>query len=354
MMQDRIWTLLARKVANELLPEEEKELERLLQRHPDASYINEMMMQPWKDKQKPLAEEDVNAALERHKQRLATAEAANTYAAETPVARNNIRRLIFGVTSVAAALALAFFVGRQWWDKPAPEAAQHQVVVQQASRHHLQLPDGTSVWLNAGSKLDYPEQFTDGKRIVTLEGEAYFDVAKDAARPFIVKTRSFSIRVLGTVFNVRAYPQEDSAVTSLVQGSVEVVIDEKQNHVVRLLPNEKLTIPVVAMIAAEKVKAPVQEIRMRKEPLTEVRDSVMAETAWVDNKLAFKRLPLEHIVQLFEQRYGGDIRFRNENKKQVSLTGVFDQETLTEALHALELTGAFHFEKDSDGVIWIE
>lgn len=355
MMDDQIWNLLAKKVANELLPEEEKELERLLQQHPDASYTKGILTQDWKDKQKPFSPEEVTIALEKHKRRLESAMAVE----EVPTSsrRGNIRRMTVRIAGVAAALLLAFFMGRKWWSPPKTvEDSHQQLVTHKGTRSQVKLPDGTTVWLNAGSKLDYPKQFTGKRREVTLEGEAFFAVAKDAQRPFMVRTRSFSIRVLGTEFNVRAYPQEDSAVTSLVTGVVEVVLDEKKNQVVRLKPNEKLSVPTLQLQeeTATFNTSPL-EIRLIKSPLTVVTDSVMTETAWVENKLAFKRMPLEKVAVMLEQWYGVDIRFKNETKKQEYLTGVFENESLEEVLKALELAGgSFHFKTDSDGVIWIQ
>ncbi|MRG47900.1 DUF4974 domain-containing protein [Chitinophaga sp. SYP-B3965] len=355
MMDDQIWNLLAKKVANELLPEEEKELARLLQQHPDASYTKEILTQGWKDKQKPFSPEEESIALEKHKRRLESAMAVEEVS--TPSRRGNIRRMTIRIAGVAAALTMAFFMGRKWWSQPKMDENLQQLVTHKGSRSQVKLPDGTTVWLNAGSKLDYPKQFTGNQREVTLEGEAFFTVAKDARRPFTVRTRTFSIRVLGTEFNVRAYPQEDSAVTSLLTGLVEVVLDEKRNTVIRLKPNEKLSVPTAQLLEEDTVEVdhtiPVV-IKLIKSPLTVMKDSVITETAWVENKLAFKRLPLEKVAVMLEQWFGVDIRFKNETKKQEYLTGVFQNESLEEVLKALELTGSFHFKTDSDGIIWIE
>lgn len=355
MMDDQIWNLLAKKVANELLPEEERELERLLQQHPDASYTKGILTQEWKDKQKPFTSEEAEIALAKHKIRLEAAMVAEE--AGQPSRRGNIRRMAIRIAGVAAALLMAFFMGRKWWSQPKMvEDSRQQLVTHKGSRSQVKLPDGTAVWLNAGSKLDYPKQFTGKKREVMLEGEAFFTVVKDAQHPFMVHTKTFSIRVLGTEFNVRAYPEEDSAVTSLLKGEVEVVLDEKKNQVVRLRPNEKLSIPTVAILQQVKGAATEEpvEIRLIKSPLTVLRDTVITETAWVEDKLAFKKVPLEKVAVMLEQWFGAEIRFKNDKKRQEYLTGVFEKESLTEVLKALELTGTFHFKKDAEGIIWIE
>lgn len=347
MTHDRIWYLLGRKMASELLPEEGIELEHLLQQHPDASYIKEVMMQQWKDKQKDFSQSEVESALQRHRQRLREAEDS------LPVPRSKVFRMFARIAGVAAAVLAVFFAGRMWLGttKSVERQPLQQLVTQNGARSHIKLPDGTRVWLNAGSKLDYPRQFASGSREVSLEGEAYFDVVKDAGKPFIVKTKTCAIRVLGTTFNVRAYPQESMATTSLVTGSVEVMVDEKVIR--RLLPNEKLSIPVnVVAVSNTTVTSNTPSIKIGT--LTQVKDSVMAETAWVDNKLAFRKLPLGEIAKRMEQWYGTQIRFKNEDKKQLSFSAVFEKENLIEALQALELGGGFHFTKDTDSVIWIE
>ncbi len=354
MMHDKIWNLLAKKMANQLPPEEETELERLLQQHPDASYIKEVMMQPWKDKNRHFTPEETDLALQRHQKRL---QAALESGEEEPEPRTGrVRRMILRISGVAAALALAVYITYAVWPRQqaAADGELQQMVTRQGSRSQIKLPDGTSVWLNAGSQLDYPKQFTGQNREVTLLGEAFFDVAQDAEHPFIVKTRTFSIRVLGTTFNVRAYPQEENAVTSLVSGVVEVVTDK---NTIRLMPNEKLSISTLQALdsgPADEGATGVASAPAVKSTLTEVSDSVMAETAWVENKLAFKKLPLEKVATMLEQWYGADIRFKDEAKKQLYFTGVFEEEDLTEVLKALELTGSFHFKKDAEGVIWIE
>ncbi|RFS26212.1 FecR family protein [Chitinophaga silvatica] len=352
MMHDRIWYLLGRKVANELLPEEAEELEHLLQQYPDASYVKEILMQSWKDKQKEFTSGDIEAALLRNKQRLLEVQ-SQMPTEPIPAKRNSkVFRLSLRVASVAAAAVLLFLVSRIWLgrgenDKREQPALQ-QLVTKTGSRTYIKLTDGTSVWLNAGSKLHYPKQFEGKNREVTLEGEAYFEVATDANHPFIVKTNACSIRVLGTSFNVRFYPDEKMATTSLVTGSIEVVADRRT---VRLQPNEKLTIPY-SLPATNTANVETPPIKLST--LTPVKDNIVVETAWKDNKLAFKKLALSEVVQLMERWYGAEIHFKSEQKKSLVFSGVFENESLTEALQALEMSGGFHFTKDKNNIYWIE
>lgn len=111
------------------------------------------------------------------------------------------------------------------------------LVTPRGGQYHVELPDGSHVWLNAASKLSYPTRFDGHNRVVELEGEAYFEVAKQA-RPFLVKTNSQTIRVLGTQFNVSAYADDGQTVTTLVKGSVNVSLMGQRTEI-SLMPGEQ-------------------------------------------------------------------------------------------------------------------
>lgn len=264
--------------------------------------------------------------------------------------------------AVAACFAFILFATWKWWPggggKEREIVYQQQLITQKGSRSQVVLSDGSKVWLNAGSKLDYPRQFNGKTRDVQLQGEAYFEVMKDSEKPFYVHTHAFDIKVLGTGFNVRAYPDEDSAVTSLVHGSVEVIVGKKEKRTLLLQPNEKITLPMNADIdevAKEINSKPVPDLLMVKEKMATVADTVQSETAWINNKLAFKKMPLEKVVLLLEKWFDADIRFKNEDKKTLNFSGVYDKEDLEYILYTLgEATGTFRYKKDSTGVIWIE
>ena len=112
----------------------------------------------------------------------------------------------------------------------AEQKAQYQKVeVPYGSKTHIELPDGTKVTLNSGSVLKYPLQFGDTARNVYLRGEAYFDVAHNKAKPFYVNTSDIHIKVLGTSFNVKSYPEENTIETTLITGRIEIFSDRKLN-----------------------------------------------------------------------------------------------------------------------------
>ncbi|HEY9259473.1 FecR family protein [Chitinophaga sp.] len=352
MDQEKLYALLARELAGILTEDEAATLQQLLQQYPDASYIREVFAQNWTPAGKQYSGQQVQQLLEKHQLRMQALADIPTTEAPAP------RRLWKLYSGIAAGVLVMLAIGGYWKyaSKTTTQAPLAQMVTQKRMRSQILLPDGSRVWLNAGSKLDYPKQFAlHAPREVTLEGEAFFVVTADAERPFRVHTKTFHIRVLGTSFNVRAYPQEDSAVTALVQGSVEVVLENAGNQVVSLKPNEKLTVPVqVAATPVESNLATPPPLVIYKSKLSPVQDSVLTETAWVQNKLAFKHLQLEKVAAMLEEWYGVEIGFKDNRKKQLYFSGVFETESLEQVLNALETTLSFTWHKDEAGKIWIQ
>ncbi|MDR0699639.1 MAG: FecR domain-containing protein [Tannerella sp.] len=126
-------------------------------------------------------------------------------------------------------------------DKNADEVMQ-SLYVPAGQRVSLTLADGTVVWLNARTKLTYPSTFHRDERQVSLEGEAWFDVAKDTKKPFVISSGDMKIRVLGTSFNICHYPGETSACVSLVEGSLQLYAHENDHKGVYLRPNDEATV----------------------------------------------------------------------------------------------------------------
>ncbi|KQC00645.1 FecR family protein [Pedobacter sp. Hv1] len=119
------------------------------------------------------------------------------------------------------------------------DPVQQQAMLTHGERKQLQLDDGTKVWLSPNSKLSYPDKFTSKQRLVSLDGEAFFEVAHDAAHPFIIKTGKVSTTVLGTSFNINAYQQKHTINVTLVSGKVAVALNTKN---VTMLPNQQIIV----------------------------------------------------------------------------------------------------------------
>ena len=151
----------------------------------------------------------------------------------------------------------------------------HQIMVPNGKRADITFSDGTRIYINSGSKVIYPDIFEEQKREILVEGEVYLDVAKRKDCPFVVKTREFDIRVLGTSFNVCAYREDEAASVVLVRGSVEVTTENKSK--VRLAPNQLVDI---------------------KGNKTQVRKVDVSEyISWKDNLLLLHQRPVGDVLR---------------------------------------------------------
>ena len=186
--------------------------------------------------------------------------------AEIPIirSRSGSRRIWMAVASVL----IVVFGGWLWFGNQSSDAkGQKQEIIeaQNGSRSRSVLPDGSTVWLNAGSKLYYENDFTGATREVRLEGEAFFDVVKKTDRPFIVHTSGIDIKVLGTAFNVKSYPEDKTVETTLYRGSVKVFRhEESETGAIHLKPNEKLILSKEAAAKAENLSERAETLSSAK------------------------------------------------------------------------------------------
>jgi ferric-dicitrate binding protein FerR (iron transport regulator) len=138
---------------------------------------------------------------------------------------------------VAGAVLIVWLILELRSHKPRQAELVTTAVLHTDSSQLVVLSDGTRVWLNSNSRITYPRQFTTGNRTVSFEGEAYFDVTHDAAHPFIVHTAAMDVKVLGTVFNVQAYPHDDQAAAVLVSGKIAIA-DSLGKHLADVAPGQ--------------------------------------------------------------------------------------------------------------------
>ena len=171
--------------------------------------------------------------------------------------------------------------------------AYNTLTVPYGKRFELVLSDGTKVFMNSGTQLKYPVSFVNGReRNVFISGEAYFDVAHDSAHPFIVNAEELDVTVLGTEFNVLAYPEDGLTDVVLVEGSVGLTLHDAKEDVL-LLPGEKGIVDRVASIITTQ----------------EVNTNIY--TAWRDGVLVFRNMPFKNLIKKLERHY--NIQFINEN-----------------------------------------
>ncbi len=174
-----------------------------------------------------------------------------------------------------------------------------EVISPIGSRTVVQLSDGTEVYLNYGSKIKYPRNFTGNTRSITLTGEGYFNVAHNPDKPFIVKTGKLNVKALGTEFNVRAYPDLDVISTTLVEG--KVVIEKN-------LAGEK-TEQIGTMVPGQHVA-----YNLNSGEIASGKGSSKKYIAWKDGKMVFDNTPITEVTHELSRKYNVDIEVEHDLK----------------------------------------
>ena len=356
MDNEKIWQLLILKLSGEASEADLDHLAAALEQNPHLAAQAAAVEAIWKSKA-TRPKENTDDLFNRHLQRLSDDTEENTPFYHRPPKRRNLR-LLLGATAVAACLATIVFwpAGRHNSKEAAPPASGNSVTTKNGSKSKLQLPDGTQVWLNSGSNLTYDNDFGTTTRQVKLCGEAFFDVVKDNAHPFIIHTPAVEIRVLGTAFNVRSYPEEKATATSLIRGSVEIVLKSNADKKIYLKPNEKL---IVSNDSSWFEKDSARPARAYVKPtvmtLTQVhhldKDTIASEVQWTRNKLVFDGETLSEVALKLERWYGVKVRLEGEELKNTEYTGVFSDDNLTDVLVALQLSGNFKYAVRKNEVI---
>lgn len=360
MLNDRFAQLMAKQLSGEALPEEQIELQDLLKQDPEAGYFFSMFSEYWNIE--PRKTDDSIQEEIHFQQILAIAEKGKTeeaypVAALTEPEPAPARRFSFAKLAVAAAfigLIVVCYKLIQTQPPPQPEklVAVNEIEAKKGARSYMLLPDGTQVWLNSDSKIEYKGNFNDSIREVTLTGEAYFDVVKDRKRPFIVHTSDIDIRVLGTAFNVKSYPREPSIEATLIHGLIEVTNKkEPTSPKVILHPHEKI------VYMKDMSKPAVAETQtMRVKPFTvaalpkNIADTSLVETSWVYNKLIFDGETFDDIALKMERWYNVKITFRNDKVARIPIHYTIENETVEEALKAMQYIEDFTYKKTANEI----
>lgn len=343
MSLDRFHKLVARRLSGAASPQELQELEALCHRHPEW---RRLLVQLEHERPLPGVQEEAEAeaAFGVHAMKFQLLQP------QAPTATVVwYRRRLVQLTAIAALLVVLAGVGWQWsLQVPATPVPTNEVVSRKGSRSNIKLPDGTRVWLNADSKLTYVSDFSGPQREVTLSGEAYFDVVKDASRPFIIHTDKINIRVLGTAFNVKAYPTDAVIETALIHGKIEVTYTDRPSEKIILKPNEKLVIRKDQQTRAEPATA-LPKIQLNN--LIPIGDSLIPETAWMDDKLVFSNETLANIAAMLERRFDVEVEVRSTDVAAFTYTGIFEKESLAKILELLSVSQAFHYQITESRVI---
>lgn len=211
------------------------------------------------------------------------------------------------------------------------ENKYNTIIVPKQAEYSVKLSDGTVVKLNSDSKLVYPTTFIGDYREVSLEGEAYFQVAKNKSKPFIVKVHDVNVKVLGTIFNINAYKENDAITTTLVEGSVKV---KTKNKSVILKPEHQ------AKVANGDIECCMVNIKK--------------QISWIRGAFYFENTSLENVMIHMERWYNVNVFFIDQAIKKYHITGVLKKYIgIDEMLYAIEKTGKIKIRR-KDRNVYIE
>lgn len=237
---------------------------------------------------------------------------------------------------IAAIIVIAFGLGyfTQDWGTDGPVPMQ-TIAVPAGLCVNITLPDGSNIWLNAQTTIQYPISFNKCERVIKLDGEAYFEVAKDAKRPFIVNTKECSVEVLGTKFNVDAYSSRDKFETVLMEGAVKVSMLNNPSETISLKPNNKV-------------------YRSTGRLLTEKMNN-FERYRWKEGLICFQNEPFKVVMEDFEKFYGLKIVVNNQKVTKYLYTGKFKQtDGIDYALSLLQKNLHFTYQRDNENhVVYI-
>lgn len=319
---------------------EQAELDRLTLLDPELAAYRQLMLGLRPETEGPVTSEE-------RKESILDDVLGTSHAAEHTLLAPRARRRRLWVAA-AALVAGALALGAFYFRSGAAKTEKWVVVKTDAGkRARITLPDGTEVILNAGSRLSYPGSFSDGMREIRLAGEAYFDVTPNAHEPFVIHTPEMKVTVLGTQFNLKAYPEDRITETALISGAVEVTLLREGGRKVRLKPMQKISVEKTPELPEG---APITSTeKEKKKPAIVVSAVVPAsgetiETAWTADRLMFRDERFDDLALRIGRQYGKTFVFSKESLKSLSFSGTLKSgDSLEQLLHILQQIQPFEY-----------
>lgn len=321
--------LIARLLSGEAAPAEKEELNHWMGESPANKRLFENTQRIWEKSQSYFSASEISSDRDKIKSQISQ--------------HSNKASKIIGLPTwlfrAAAIFALPIMLGIGWYFGSSENRNETQICEVTAPKGQISkcvLTDGTEVWLNAGSTIKYNPTFNYKTREVKLDGEAYFKVSKNKHKPFIVNTKYAQIKVLGTVFNLKAYSAEDKVETILEEGRVEFSLNGSATKPVELEPGEQ----VVYNISEKKITVGKVETYLH--------------TAWKDGKFVFKDADLQTIIQELEKLYDVRIHIENDSLLKLRFRGMFEyDQNIFSALETLERTTNIKYRMNGRD-IWLQ
>ena len=311
MQKERLQYLISNLLNNDLLTPEKKELTEWL----DSADADDDCMAAWDDAGYEIDDFIKEEMWGGIKNRIVTEKAL----------QKSIRLpRLYSVLKVAAMIAVILCCGITAYFIPGNKTCHsssgqlYSFSVEPGQKASMRLADGTIVWLNSASRITFDEDYNINERIVNLDGEAFFDVAKNPEKKFIVKCNGMEVEALGTEFNVKAYSNDSVITTTLSKGKVKVSSCDQN---LTLLPNDVATYNLKRQtIEGSKV------------------DDIAVADYWRSGQLVFDGEPLASIAQTIERMYNVKVNLKSEQLKNLKFTGTIQNNSLTNIIHIISLS----------------
>jgi len=323
MNEERFIELVTKFLSKEISEEEKNELSILLQidKYKEAF---EKIASSWNEGKRDYLHLNPENALKGLTAKLSSAEPSFQWKGNLEIKRkNNSRFILLKIAASVAFIALLltfYYMYAYRWNEKKENIPWEQLATGGGEKYELFLPDKSKIILNGQSKISYPSRFLGNKREVILEGEAYFEINRDTLKPFVVYTLDISTNVLGTKFNICAFPQDNQIEVSLVEGSVKI-------NNTKISPN----IEAILLRPGQKLKYNSQ---------TGVSDielfDLQEETGWKDNILKFNDTNLKDVLTKLERAFGIKFELSDKSYNNYKITGNFQKATYITVCEALK------------------
>lgn len=276
----------------------------------------------------------------------------NEISKETVIRKGNFKWYSIAASFFIILLAGLFYF---YYQNPAkPIIYTETYIAQKGEKKRIILADGTLVHLNSDSKIELGEGFNKKSRNIRLTGEAFFDVARNANRPFKVLTRWFKITVLGTSFNVKSYAAEKKSEATLVKGVIQLEDNEVKGNSLIIKRGQKIIYTPAAKVHESNHDLPaaaVQALPKLEVVNLSIFDNKVVESAWVDNDMIFSNNTFLEIKPLIERWFNTEIVFNDKEVEKYSYTARFKNEDLNTVLLKLQQVKHFDFKKKGGRII---
>ncbi len=324
----QIWDSIGRVLTGNASPADYQKTGKWLEADPARRQLFAQLKAYWNDKS--VEEPAYSLQLET---RLAWAKLETSLNAVEPKKNNSRAWLLPAVKVAAALLPLLVFLGWLAFEKPGNGL---ETVQTGSMSKHIVLEDGSKVWINEHSTLEYPKHFAGSLREVNLSGEAYFEVAASPENPFVIHLRQGTVRVVGTKFNIRSVQGETLVETSVISGKVEFLPPaapkDQAPRPMLLNPNSR---------ASYNTQTGLLSVTQSESAL---------DAAWKDGLLVFRETPMKEVARILQKHYRKPVILADSKLEDCPLTASFAGETLEEVLEIVALTGEFTYTYFQDSV----